>query len=245
MASTIASRLHPELVEYADALERSGSLSALMDTAADIFADFGIKYFSFFRIPRAPAHIQDTIMAARFPHELFQIYKDRHLFDTDPAMALLPRTNLPFHGREASGMGKQESLWSDWWQVLAGFGIDDDLYMPVLAAGGVCGIVWVGGRNFAAERHRKWALYLLACQAFEHVQRQMGSTGPSFPPLTPREREVVTWTAMGKTAWEISAILHITVRTVNEYAQSARRKLGASNRAHTVAIAMRDHLIEF
>ncbi len=62
--------------------------------------------------------------------------------------------------------------------------------------------------------------------------------------LTRREKEVLTWTALGKTAWEIGEILEITVRTVNEYAQSARRKLGATNRAHMVAIAIRDRLID-
>jgi DNA-binding CsgD family transcriptional regulator len=56
--------------------------------------------------------------------------------------------------------------------------------------------------------------------------------------LTPREREVLTWVAQGKSAWEIGEILRITERTVNEHVRTAVRKLGATNRPQAVAIAL-------
>jgi LuxR family transcriptional regulator, quorum-sensing system regulator BjaR1 len=62
--------------------------------------------------------------------------------------------------------------------------------------------------------------------------------------LTPREREVLAWVARGKSASEIGEILHITKRTVDEHVQTAARKLGAMNRTHAVAIAIRDGIIE-
>jgi LuxR family transcriptional regulator, quorum-sensing system regulator BjaR1 len=62
--------------------------------------------------------------------------------------------------------------------------------------------------------------------------------------LTPREREVLAWVARGKSAWEIGEILNIAKRTVDEHVQSAVRKLGAVNRTHAVALAIRDHLVE-
>lgn len=62
-------------------------------------------------------------------------------------------------------------------------------------------------------------------------------------PLTEREREVLAWVAQGKSAWEIGKILNIAKRTVDEYAATTYRKLGAVNRAQAVAIAVRDRLI--
>lgn len=62
--------------------------------------------------------------------------------------------------------------------------------------------------------------------------------------LTPREREVLAWVARGKSAWEIGEILDIAKRTVDEHVQSAVRKLGAVNRTHAVALAIRDQVIE-
>jgi LuxR family transcriptional regulator, quorum-sensing system regulator BjaR1 len=62
--------------------------------------------------------------------------------------------------------------------------------------------------------------------------------------LTSRENEVLQWAARGKSAWEIGEILDITKRTVDEHVQTAVRKLGATNRTHAVAIALRDGLIK-
>ena len=52
------------------------------------------------------------------------------------------------------------------------------------------------------------------------------------------------WAARGKSAAEISEILNIAKRTVDAHALSAVQKIGAVNRTHAVAIAVRDHLFE-
>jgi LuxR family quorum sensing-dependent transcriptional regulator len=62
--------------------------------------------------------------------------------------------------------------------------------------------------------------------------------------LTSREAEVLIWVARGKSAWQIGEILRITKRTVDEHVRTAVRKIGASNRTHAVALALRDHLIK-
>jgi LuxR family quorum sensing-dependent transcriptional regulator len=61
--------------------------------------------------------------------------------------------------------------------------------------------------------------------------------------LTSRQIEVLTWVARVKSAWEIGEILDIAKRKVDEHVQTAVRKIGAVNRTHAVAIAVRDHLI--
>jgi LuxR family transcriptional regulator, quorum-sensing system regulator BjaR1 len=62
--------------------------------------------------------------------------------------------------------------------------------------------------------------------------------------LTSRENEVLRWVANGKSAREVSEILNIAKRTVDEHVQTAIRKLGATNRTHAVALALRDGLIK-
>jgi LuxR family transcriptional regulator, quorum-sensing system regulator BjaR1 len=52
------------------------------------------------------------------------------------------------------------------------------------------------------------------------------------------------WAARGKSAGEISEILNIAKRTVDAHALSAARKIGAVNRMHAVAIAVRNRLFE-
>lgn len=62
--------------------------------------------------------------------------------------------------------------------------------------------------------------------------------------LTPREREVLALVAHGKSGREIGESLHIAARTVDVHVQAAVRKLGARNRLHALAIALRDGVIE-
>lgn len=63
---------------------------------------------------------------------------------------------------------------------------------------------------------------------------------PHAPPvLTQRERDVVRWSAEGKTAEDTGAILGISPHTVGEHLKNIRRKLGTLNGAHTVAVAIR------
>ena len=56
--------------------------------------------------------------------------------------------------------------------------------------------------------------------------------------LTPREREVLRWTAAGKTSCEIGIILGISARTVNFHVTSILSKLNAVNKTQAVVKAV-------
>lgn len=58
------------------------------------------------------------------------------------------------------------------------------------------------------------------------------------PHLTSREREVLQWTAHGKTSWEIARILDLSENTVVFHIRNAVSKLQATNRPQAVAKAM-------
>lgn len=62
---------------------------------------------------------------------------------------------------------------------------------------------------------------------------------PKGKRLTPREREVLSWAANGKTAWEISVILDISESTVISHLRNARDKLETVNVVQTIVEAMR------
>lgn len=57
--------------------------------------------------------------------------------------------------------------------------------------------------------------------------------------LTPREMEIATLTAHGKTSVEIATLLHVSVRTVESHRFNIYRKLGIRNRAELVMLALR------
>lgn len=62
--------------------------------------------------------------------------------------------------------------------------------------------------------------------------------------LSARERECLSWTSQGKTAWEIGSILGISEHTAVAHLNSAIRKLVATSRVHAVAEALRRGVID-
>lgn len=64
------------------------------------------------------------------------------------------------------------------------------------------------------------------------------------PVITEREHEVLTLTARGLSAPQIGAELHLSPTTVKSHLHSAYEKLGVSDRAAAVAVAMRSGLLD-
>jgi LuxR family transcriptional regulator, quorum-sensing system regulator BjaR1 len=88
------------------------------------------------------------------------------------------------------------------------------------------------------------ALHLMAIYAFDRILKLRGSPAPHQASLTPREREILTLVANGKSTWEIGETLHISGRTVKEHIKHLCRRLGAVTRAQAVMIAVRDRIIQ-
>ena len=61
----------------------------------------------------------------------------------------------------------------------------------------------------------------------------------SHAALTPRETEVLTWLARGKTNRDIAEILGMSHRTVNKHLEHIFEKLGVETRAAAAALASR------
>jgi LuxR family quorum-sensing transcriptional regulator LasR len=64
---------------------------------------------------------------------------------------------------------------------------------------------------------------------------------PLHPNLTPRESEILTWLAHGKTDREIANLVGLSEKTIHHHVE--RIKLQARNRTHAVARALQLKLI--
>jgi LuxR family quorum-sensing system transcriptional regulator CciR len=88
-------------------------------------------------------------------------------------------------------------------------------------------------------------LQILAVQFLISYARRLrsGACEPANVRLTDRERECLTWTARGKSAWSIGKILDVSEHTVNFHLKRSMAKLGAANRMQAVVAALRLGLI--
>jgi DNA-binding NarL/FixJ family response regulator len=103
---------------------------------------------------------------------------------------------------------------------------------------GVCSRT-LGGRTLTARRlggvglgEVMWLLDLGA----PHVAPSRLSTAS----LTPRETEVLSWVAKGKTNRDVAEILRMSPRTVNKHLEHVFEKLGVETRAAAAALASRE-----
>jgi two-component system, NarL family, nitrate/nitrite response regulator NarL len=73
------------------------------------------------------------------------------------------------------------------------------------------------------------------------IQRREIDTGPL---LTTREKEILALTAEGHSAPEIGRHLHLSTATIKTHLHNLYEKLGVSDRASAVAVAMRKGLLD-
>jgi DNA-binding CsgD family transcriptional regulator len=78
--------------------------------------------------------------------------------------------------------------------------------------------------------------------AFQRLNMKRDSKAPNIF-LTPREQEVLTWSAAGKSKQDIATILNLSKDTVDDYCRTAFKKLDATNRVMAASKAISYGLI--
>ncbi|MCE9687100.1 LuxR family transcriptional regulator [Shewanella sp. AS16] len=87
--------------------------------------------------------------------------------------------------------------------------------------------------------------HTFATHLFErYLLIELSNTPSAKTELTKRELECLFWACEGKTAWEIAQIVGISERTILFHLNNSTTKLGAVNRQHAVALAIKKNLIK-
>jgi LuxR family transcriptional regulator, quorum-sensing system regulator BjaR1 len=119
--------------------------------------------------------------------------------------------------------------------------------VPVRGAMGDTAILFISGRDFPAGPQTLMALRVLtahvtAClhglRMADAVQAKPSSHYYKGNRLTAREREVMSWIALGKSSRDVAVIMGISEHTVNDHIARAMGKLSAANRTDAVIRAL-------
>jgi LuxR family quorum sensing-dependent transcriptional regulator len=233
-----------EAFEFIDKVERLTTIEAVMNATERMLSGFGFQHFSFSGVPSSSACMPGVVLAHRIPPELFKLYVERRYADVDPVMRMLRRTTKPFEWLDVPYNPERERRGAEVMALVADFGLSHGFFVPTPSPVGAHGNVWMAGPTPELTARNRPALHIMALYAFDRVRRLVGPLPDPRSPLTSREREILAWSASGKSAWEIGEILGIGKRTVDEHAQTAVRKLGAANKVQAVVFAIRDGLID-
>jgi DNA-binding CsgD family transcriptional regulator len=100
-------------------------------------------------------------------------------------------------------------------------------------------VAWLDNVRAALAALYRNARLLQVAQALEHDPATLSDTRLERWRLTPREREMLRFVALGKTDREIGVLAGVSVRTVHKHLQRVYEKLGVETRTAAVMRVMR------
>lgn len=197
-----------------------------------------------------------------------ETYRDNNFVDIDPYISLARRSNTPFTwgalptDRLRSRGPKRAT--SRLMEAASDFRFNDGFLVPFhfrddVGRYGAALMVYLWKD---AARHlevmlseKRFELHVItiywAQRVIDLVSNELRSKESPFrresisrSSLTDRERAVLRWAAAGKTNTETADILHVSENTVETYMKAVLSKLGASNKTHAVALAIRNGVID-
>lgn len=206
---------------------------------AGICMRLGFDYCSFgVRVPLADG-TQREAWSTTYPAAWRERYLAQEYLRIDPVIAAALNSETPLVWDDAL-FARQREFWEDarghdvrhgWTLALRGRGGETGLLS--LARGGV--------PVSAAELEDVEARLLWLAHTTNSVvgsKLALQSQAAASHELTPRECEVLRWTAAGKTAAEIGRILGVSARTINFHVNAALIKLDAVNKTQAVVKAV-------
>ena len=231
--------------EFIQGIERLSNTGEIMDAMGALLKKHGFEYHCVSFLATTTETLGDVLLSNRLPEEWLKLYIEREYVHDDPAFRYAKTVVRPFRWfKESPYDPEREPRAAEVVQRARDFGILDGFLIPVASTAGRMGQIWFGGRTLDLPERQLPALHLMAIYAFDRILKLHGSPARHQARLTPREREILTWVANGKSSWEIGELLHISSRTVKEHVKNLCRKLDAVTRTQAVMIAVRDKIIQ-
>lgn len=222
-----------------NALLEIHSEQALFDQIAKAAKSLGFEYCAYGIRMALPISRPKVAMINNYSAQWQQCYSERGYLRVDPTVQHALKSSLPV-------------LWSDelfkstgeMWEEARHHGLRFGWAQAPRDASGAVGLLSLarstGPLTIKELNCNQAQMSWLAQYAHAAMSRLVT---PKLVPeiqvdLTSREKEVLRWTAEGKTAFEIAQILSIAERTVNFHINNMIAKLGASNKTQAAVKAI-------
>jgi LuxR family quorum sensing-dependent transcriptional regulator len=223
-------------------IQATQSTDELSDVLGRVAAQFGCTSFAVSSHEIGADGADVHLLLDRLPKAFQARYVSEHYGKVSPVARHSRESDEPFlwHDLQSDTVGDPKGFKVI--KELAEAGLADGFSVPVHLPEGRRGTVsFCGPTRLEFSEHERLALHALALAAHAQLRHLHQPDVPvvQSPRLTAREREILQWTAAGKTADETARILSISVRTVEYHLLNASRKLNTMNRTHTVVEALR------
>lgn len=224
-----------------DELDGLTTVEQVMGRFALTLADFGYTSFLITGVPEPPQRLEPYILLNGWPKGWTEHYCRSNYYRDDPVAGWCRRTINPFEWSDVRVDPERSPKAAEVMNIARDFGLKKGFLVPIVRGSGFQACVTMAGERPDYEPRAKRALHLISMYAHTRCAALLGygPDGQRRHALTVREREVLAWTAEGKSSWEIGEILDLSERTVNWHAEQAKKKLDAVNRTQAVIKAIR------
>lgn len=236
--TTARSRYFRSVLDSIAVFERADSQAVLAKKVASAVASFGYEYYCFM----TPSGVQqkaftEKVLMQNWPRGWFQQYVQSNFHPKDPVATFcrsqikpFPWSSVPIPDTDPMAREIMEVSSVDY-RMRQGFCV------PIYGLHGHEATISLAGGEVDCDKDAAAAIEMISIYAFSAFAKLR--TTQTRKTLTAREREIISWTANGKTSWDISVILCVSEETVKKTMMSAMRKLNVHTRAQAVAESIR------
>jgi DNA-binding CsgD family transcriptional regulator len=243
--------LESSLIDYAGAAQALATPRHVLEGLHDAVSGFhklhvlgAARFPAKFRDWKAVKLGETVFLHATVPKGWWEEYVLLSQEGIDPGLMMARVSLAPYTWSESSAT--VEPIGVDRWpyELALKYGMRDGLTCPV-------GGRWVVAYwspvvlTRALPAASRAALFMGATSAAPRLETLVGPKSYRIGQrarLTPRELAVLRWASLGKQVQETAEGLGLGVETVRSHLKKAQEKLGARNRTHAVAEAMRQQL---
>jgi LuxR family quorum sensing-dependent transcriptional regulator len=226
-----------EFTERCGALSTIEAVSQLLRRSVE---PLGYEYFAITRVNRFKREaFAKVILARHWPAGWYERYVSANFYPHDPVARRNRESSTPFRWTDVGHQcrdNKRASLVMD--SAAADFGMHQGISVPLYGLHGYEGAVSIAGRYVHAGAEALAYIHLVSVFAGTQMAKISSDERHRSPLLSDREREVMAWAAVGKTAAETASHMNLAISTVDKQIASAMRKLGSATKAQAVAVAL-------
>jgi LuxR family transcriptional regulator len=212
---------------------------AVLQRTADIARTLGFDYCAYgFRAHRRPMRAPATFLLNNYPKAWQSRYDGERYAEIDPSVKHALETSLPY-----LWPGDPPSNVPHFWEDARAHGLRVGWAMASRDNFGSVGMLTLArsaepltGAELSASEI-KWCWLAVSTHEVLSTVLNRKCQPELKQKITARERDVLGWSAAGKTAFEIAVILNVSQRTVNFHIANLLVKLNASNKVEAVVKA--------
>lgn len=224
--------------EHINAVQSAATAEGAIDAIYAAASLFGIDYLVVTGLPIPGRDIGPLVVATLLPQNWLSHYLENRLADADPCVRTAFTSVDPFLWRDARPQLGREAAAARVMAEAAEYGMKTGVTIPIHTEDGFTAAVSFAGAKTELDARAIESLQICAYIGHGHLRSLTGKRFEKISLLSPREAEVLSWAAMGKTNDDIATIMSVARRTVEEHLRAAVGKLDSGNVKQAIANAI-------